>query len=974
MALSKEEAKELAEQLKVIEKLSASLNKNINTTNLKDLEKNAGVIKHLFESLNEEWDEITADISAAAIGFKQITQEVTNQNIGIRDSVKGYNKLSSISEKIQFHQRGISDLSTKEIKKLTEQVKKEKVRLENAQELLKTKAKDFEADRISNLSLQNNLKAQIDKLNKKKDITEKDLKLADELDAKLKKSLKAYEKINENISKNAAALTQNAAIIADEDELFKGLVLTLQRVGDEVAEIDSLLGLGGAAAQGLSSALSGLGFSELATKLGIDEANEKMKELAEEIRKADGDTNTFANKFKVLKAGIGSMGKSLMENLKDPLAVSTFFVDQLISAFTVLDDSAGKLAKNFGISYKSALGISDSLNTAANKSYLLNVTTAGLTEAFIELNNQFGTFANISEEALTSYTRLTQEAGVTSEAAKALFSTTVLTGKEVEASTSEFLGQAAALAASKGLALNEKQILEDIQHISKATLLTLGGQPEELAKAVVESKALGVSLEKVEAIAGSLLQFEDSISAELEAELLTGKELNLEKARLAALNGDIATVASEIAKQTGTAADFTKMNVIQQEALAKSVGMTREDLAQSLLEREAMARLSGVEGKSAKEKFDNLVKEVGLEEAKKRLGDENLANLYSGQNIQERFAASMEKLKEVFVSLAEPLMPVLDVFMGIFDVIAPIVGVLGQMVKWTVQLGKYLLPIYGIYKGIQIIQTSTLAVNRANYALKALQLGQESFISREKKVQGIMEKQSLGTRVVYNAQLLLSLIKEQGITGLKTYALTLDEKSLAKKVIMASFSAAEFVREKITLGWKRTRNLLEVGYNALKLQGATISKTELIRNIGTAAMSAISSLSKIPVIGWALGLAAAGVSVALGYKFLKGNDVMSAGKGSNGYGKRTLLAPEGAIALNDKDTVIAGTDLEGKGKGKGKQQAQQSSSPSINLQPMIDKLSAVENVLNQILNKNSDVYMDSTKVGTALNIGSVQIQ
>jgi hypothetical protein len=98
---------------------------------------------------------------------------------------------------------------------------------------------------------------------------------------------------------------------------------------------------------------------------------------------------------------------------------------------------------------------------------------------------------------------------------------------------------------------------------------------------------------------------------------------------------------------------------------------------------------------------------------------------------------------------------------------------------------------------------------------------------------------------------------------------------------------------------------------------------------------------------------------------------MSAGKGKKGYGKRTLLAPEGAIALNDKDTVIAGTNLEGKGK---QQPQQQSSSPSINIQPMIDKLAAVESVLNQILNKSSDVYMDSTKVGTALNISSVQVQ
>jgi hypothetical protein len=42
---------------------------------------------------------------------------------------------------------------------------------------------------------------------------------------------------------------------------------------------------------------------------------------------------------------------------------------------------------------------------------------------------------------------------------------------------------------------------------------------------------------------------------------------------------------------------------------------------------------------------------------------------------------------------------------------------------------------------------------------------------------------------------------------------------------------------------------------------------------------------------------------------ITGDDVLSQGDGSQGYGKRTLLGPEGAIQLNNKDTVIAGTNL-----------------------------------------------------------------
>jgi len=74
-------------------------------------------------------------------------------------------------------------------------------------------------------------------------------------------------------------------------------------------------------------------------------------------------------------------------------------------------------------------------------------------------------------------------------------------------------------------------------------------------------------------------------------------------------------------------------------------------------------------------------------------------------------------------------------------------------------------------------------------------------------------------------------------------------------------------------------------------------------------MGAFKAMTAIPVVGPVLGAAAAASAVALGYSLMKGNDIMSPGDGSSGYGKRTLFGPEGAIQLNNKDTVIAGTNL-----------------------------------------------------------------
>ena len=80
------------------------------------------------------------------------------------------------------------------------------------------------------------------------------------------------------------------------------------------------------------------------------------------------------------------------------------------------------------------------------------------------------------------------------------------------------------------------------------------------------------------------------------------------------------------------------------------------------------------------------------------------------------------------------------------------------------------------------------------------------------------------------------------------------------------------------------------------------------------------------------------------------------------------MGPEGAIALNDDDTVIAGTNLMG---GKGKKE---SPIPTLNLNPVINVLKEQNIILNKILEKNTDVHMDGNKVGTQLALSNPRMQ
>jgi len=71
--------------------------------------------------------------------------------------------------------------------------------------------------------------------------------------------------------------------------------------------------------------------------------------------------------------------------------------------------------------------------------------------------------------------------------------------------------------------------------------------------------------------------------------LLIGRDLNLEKARAAALAGDQEALARALVEEAGSLEELQNMNVIQQQALAGALGMSADQLADSLVSQEALS-------------------------------------------------------------------------------------------------------------------------------------------------------------------------------------------------------------------------------------------------------------------------------------------------------------------------------------------------------------------------------------------------
>ena len=203
------------------------------------------------------------------------------------------------------------------------------------------------------------------------------------------------------------------------------------------------------------------------------------------------------------------------------------------------------------------------------------------------------------------------------------------------------------------LALTNKQILDGIAKTSAAIVINFKGSTEALANAVIRATKLGTTLNDINKQGESLLDFESSIQKEFEAQILTGRDINLTKARELALLGDTQGLMEELNRQQVTYDSFTKQNVIQRKAEADAIGLSVEELSKKLLAQKQATILGAEEGQSLQERYSDLMKTVeGQKQIKEQLTLQEQADLRRA-SLNEKFQAATERLKDTLGSILE---------------------------------------------------------------------------------------------------------------------------------------------------------------------------------------------------------------------------------------------------------------------------------------------------------------------------------
>jgi hypothetical protein len=491
------------------------------------------------------------------------------------------------------------------------------------------------------------------------------------------------EKLNDDLDKLEGQLQSIAS------NLSTGLISQLSKAKDGARDLVDEFGKGKNITKGLSAQMSSLQKeSNKLSLVGIKLQSDLSKAQAQGNKQAEKraklalfqnslatqiieSEQTILNKLKQQVDAQQEISKAAAKQIQSALSFEKIMGSAIVKAVLAVDTQVTNLSKSLGFSYDSAKNLRDGMESFAKSAGDGFTTVAKLAKAQEDLTDQLGIAVDFGNEERQQFSKLTEVVGLSAGEAGKLANFSAAAG----ASTSDYVKdvRAAAFASQQAnkIHISDKQLLQSISSLSAGILVKFQGNPKALAEAVVQSKKLGLSLDQVDKTGESLLNWESSIENELKAELITGKQLNLEKARAAALTGDQATLMQEVASQAGSLAEFQDMNVIAQRSLAEAFGMSKDEMAEMLMKQEAINKYgSAAEELNAQQLKDFKESGLSLEDYLKKQAEQ--------VDIQTKFNTAMERLQEILGNLAAgPLGTILNIFATLLSNTTSLAAILG---------------------------------------------------------------------------------------------------------------------------------------------------------------------------------------------------------------------------------------------------------------------------------------------------------
>jgi len=318
----------------------------------------------------------------------------------------------------------------------------------------------------------------------------------------------------------------------------------------------------------------------------------------------------------------------------------------------------------------------------------VGVTIEGVYNSFKALGTEMGGFHNVTKDLVLQTSLLSSQLGVSEENTAGMLRNLAVASKSTMQAQKSMAYFAADISSAAGVPLN--LVMGDIAKMSGTAFAMMNKMPLAMIKAAVEARRLNTTINDMARASESILDFQNSVNAEMEASVLLGQSINLQRARYLAYNKDIVGSTKEILRIAKNI-DFQNLDVFQMQAFARATGRSVEELAKMLQAEKQMDDIRASTDPKVQAQLQAYERMKAANEATANDAAKNLETIITQRANQERMVALQNQWNKLLMEASRVFLPVLDialqlagVFVSLFQYTSLLVGPLGKFIQGLV--------------------------------------------------------------------------------------------------------------------------------------------------------------------------------------------------------------------------------------------------------------------------------------------------
>ena len=303
-----------------------------------------------------------------------------------------------------------------------------------------------------------------------------------------------------------------------------------------------------------------------------------------DMRTARTGKGPFGQMFKALGPTLKAVAKVATKLFKALVIVKAVakVIEMVEYAMFGVEKEAVELSRAFTMTKEEGFAMRDSIREMAKNSKIMGASHQQLLKMQMAFTKETGMATRLNQDQLETMSLMTRQLGMSEGEAVHLTEAFKASGVSSREGLDNMIQTYNQLKASGEATMTFKTLMNDITKDAELQRIMYSQGAEAAMKQAQAVRRTGLSLAQQRSMAEGTLDFEKTMTNQLELQLLTGKNINMQKAMELAMQGKNGAAVAEMHKQMRQLTAEQRKNPLIMNKMLEMLGMSREEYYEML--------------------------------------------------------------------------------------------------------------------------------------------------------------------------------------------------------------------------------------------------------------------------------------------------------------------------------------------------------------------------------------------------------